>query len=294
MKSSNKTPAPLGDNRLGCQRSPSPINQSHNLPLTEQIRFSPSGGPKLPDSAQSAGRVADWPVGRPTCRLLALEISVPWMRVHTFATEFRFALDKRGRKRGKKIFVPKRRKMNRGIWRHKSVSDRLKGWNCERTDTLLSGGTGGNGERRIKRQRFSRPGNAAGFSPFSQTPNTPRCSLLWPPSVAKQRGGCLSGEVILPTPATAGRSREEEARGAHMRPEEQLGSSYSDACGLDASLRGRGGRAKRPRSMIGEQQRCYSAIFNSTYPERGGKSAAVVVSRSITLHSYLAICIRAS
>ncbi len=43
------------------------------------------------------------------------------------------------KERGKKknIFVPKRRKMNRGIWRHKSVSDRLKGWNRERTDTLL-------------------------------------------------------------------------------------------------------------------------------------------------------------
>lgn len=27
--------------------------------------------------------------------------------------------------------------MNRGIWRHKSVSDRLKGWNRERTDTLV-------------------------------------------------------------------------------------------------------------------------------------------------------------
>lgn len=31
--------------------------------------------------------------------------------------------------------MPKRRKMNRGIWRHKSVSDRLKGWNRERADT---------------------------------------------------------------------------------------------------------------------------------------------------------------
>lgn len=27
--------------------------------------------------------------------------------------------------------------MNRGIWRHKSVSDRLKGWNREQTDTLV-------------------------------------------------------------------------------------------------------------------------------------------------------------
>lgn len=51
--------------------------------------------------------------------------------------EFRFALDKRERKK-ENIFVPKRRKMNRGIWRHKSVSDRLKGWNRERTDTLVS------------------------------------------------------------------------------------------------------------------------------------------------------------
>lgn len=37
----------------------------------------------------------------------------------------------------KNIFVPKRTKMNRGIWRYKSVSDRLKGWNRERTDTLV-------------------------------------------------------------------------------------------------------------------------------------------------------------
>ncbi len=27
--------------------------------------------------------------------------------------------------------------MNRGICRHKSVSDRLKGWNRERSDTLV-------------------------------------------------------------------------------------------------------------------------------------------------------------
>lgn len=57
-----------------------------------------------------------------------------------FSMEFRFALDKRRGGRGKKrknIFVPKRGKMNRGIWRHKSVSDRLKGWNRERTDTLV-------------------------------------------------------------------------------------------------------------------------------------------------------------
>lgn len=52
---------------------------------------------------------------------------------------FRFALDKREEeKKGKNIFVPKRRKMNRGIWRHKSVSDRLKGWNGERADTLVA------------------------------------------------------------------------------------------------------------------------------------------------------------
>ena len=38
---------------------------------------------------------------------------------------------------GENIFVPKRRKMNRGICRHKSVSDRLKGWNRERSDTLV-------------------------------------------------------------------------------------------------------------------------------------------------------------
>lgn len=39
MKSSNKTPAPLGDNRADCQLNPSPIKQSRNLPLTERIRF---------------------------------------------------------------------------------------------------------------------------------------------------------------------------------------------------------------------------------------------------------------
>lgn len=57
-----------------------------------------------------------------------------------FFMEFRFALDKRekgGEKKRENIFVPKRRKMNRGIWRYKSVSDRLKGWNRERTDTLV-------------------------------------------------------------------------------------------------------------------------------------------------------------
>lgn len=58
--------------------------------------------------------------------------------VCVFFKEFRFALDER-KKQGKKenIFVPKRRKMNRGICRHKSVSDRLKGWNRERADTLV-------------------------------------------------------------------------------------------------------------------------------------------------------------
>lgn len=56
--------------------------------------------------------------------------------VCTFSTEFRFVLDKRGRKK-ENISVPKRRKMNRGIWRYKSVSDRLKGWNRERTDALV-------------------------------------------------------------------------------------------------------------------------------------------------------------
>lgn len=56
--------------------------------------------------------------------------------VCVLSTEFRFALDKRGA-RGENIFVPKRRKMNRGICRHKSVSDRLKGWNRQRSDTLV-------------------------------------------------------------------------------------------------------------------------------------------------------------
>lgn len=46
-------------------------------------------------------------------------------------------LIKEGRKKKENIFVPKRRKMNRGICRHKSVSDRLKGWNRERSDTLV-------------------------------------------------------------------------------------------------------------------------------------------------------------
>lgn len=51
---------------------------------------------------------------------------------------FRFALDKREKGEKKEnVFVAKRRKMNRGICRHKSVSDRLKGWNRERTDTLV-------------------------------------------------------------------------------------------------------------------------------------------------------------
>lgn len=45
-------------------------------------------------------------------------------------------LIKEGEKK-ENIFVPKRRKMNRGICRHKSVSDRLKGWNRERSDTLV-------------------------------------------------------------------------------------------------------------------------------------------------------------
>lgn len=65
--------------------------------------------------------------------LPALDVCV---RVCVLSTEFRFALDKRGA-RGENIFVPKRRKMNRGICRHKSVSDRLKGWNRERSDTLV-------------------------------------------------------------------------------------------------------------------------------------------------------------
>ena len=57
--------------------------------------------------------------------------------VCAFSMEFRFALDKRGGGGKENIFVPKWRKMNRGICRHKSVSDRLKGWNRERTDTLV-------------------------------------------------------------------------------------------------------------------------------------------------------------
>lgn len=52
---------------------------------------------------------------------------------------------------------------------------------CQRSD-----GNVGKGERRIKRQRFPRPGITVGFS-LSQTLNTPRCSLLSLPSVAKQR-----------------------------------------------------------------------------------------------------------
>lgn len=51
--------------------------------------------------------------------------------------EFRFVLDKRGREKREIYLCRKQRKMNRGIWRHKSVSDRLKGWNRERTDTLV-------------------------------------------------------------------------------------------------------------------------------------------------------------
>lgn len=43
MKSTGKTPAQLSNNRHDCLRSPSPIKQSHNLPLTEQIRFCPGG-----------------------------------------------------------------------------------------------------------------------------------------------------------------------------------------------------------------------------------------------------------
>lgn len=48
---------------------------------------------------------------------------------------------RRGGKKGKYICAEEG-KMNRGIWRHKSVSDRLKGWNRERADTLarLKGG----------------------------------------------------------------------------------------------------------------------------------------------------------
>lgn len=92
MKSTNKTPAPLGDNRPDCQRSPSPIKQSRNLPLTERIRLCPGGGlmggggqrrrrkvagdlisckyALVPDSAQSSqpGRVASQPTSK-TCRL---------------------------------------------------------------------------------------------------------------------------------------------------------------------------------------------------------------------------------
>lgn len=81
--------------------------------------------------------------------LAALDVCV------RFSMEFRFALDKRG-EGGKKesIFVPKRRKMNRGIWRHKSVSDRLKGWNRERADTLarLKGGRTVSGRRALDAQ----------------------------------------------------------------------------------------------------------------------------------------------
>lgn len=53
---------------------------------------------------------------------------------------------------------------------------------------------------------------------------------------------------ILPTLACAKMRGEEEAEGPQRRPEEQLGSSHSVACGLSASLQRRGRRAKRPRS----------------------------------------------
>lgn len=48
---------------------------------------------------------------------------------------FRFVLDKR---RGKIYLCRRGEKLNRGIWHHKSVSDRLKGWNRERSDTLVA------------------------------------------------------------------------------------------------------------------------------------------------------------
>lgn len=89
---------------------------------------------------------------RTLCKSLWIRASAKWLKckckmtgpgdlpaldVCAFSMAFRFALDKRERGEKKRIFVPKERKMNRGIWRHKSVSDRLKGWNRERTDTLV-------------------------------------------------------------------------------------------------------------------------------------------------------------
>lgn len=63
---------------------------------------------------------------------------LPALDIYVCVCVFRFALDKREKGEKKEnVFVAKRRKMNRGICRHKSVSDRLKGWNRERTDTLV-------------------------------------------------------------------------------------------------------------------------------------------------------------